>query len=74
MKVLMRKTSAEWQEIFSINFIDYKGFPSKEYFNKVKVDKNTFLLYASNCVLSEPVDKSRRAVSDFKQSLFNNKK
>ncbi len=73
MKNMKRKTSLEWAEFFSINFIDYKGFPSKKFFNEQSIDKLTFLLYASNCVISEPFEKTRRQVSNFKQKLINAK-
>ena len=62
-------TGKDWSSNLSIRFIDISGFPNEDYFNKVYIDKETFLLYASNCSIEKPLTVSRREASKLKNKL-----
>jgi hypothetical protein len=64
-------TGHSWANELGVFFVNLDGFSSHKSYNNDLIDKETFLLCAANCVITEPVEKTRRIVSDFKHKLYN---
>ena len=65
------KTGLEWSKFIGLDIVNPIGWDSIEDYNKVPINKQEFLLRASNSVIIPPKNKSRREMALFRQNLMN---
>ena len=65
----IKLTGKSWAHKFNIKFIDLKGFPSPEYFNKVATNIEDFTGFAALCEVEKPEIVTRRDANKLKKTL-----
>ena len=65
-----KRTSAAWARLYGVDLLDYVGFPSLDYFNKVYINSTDFLTMAGNCKINRPENATRRDASKLKRKLM----
>ncbi len=65
----LKLTSKSWANKFSIKFLDYEGFESMDYFNKIPINLEDFASRAACSTVEKPVNNSRRDANKLKKTL-----
>ena len=65
-----QRTGIDWSKFLQIEVTNPKGWDSVEDYERVPIDRQEFLLRASQSVIIPPKNKTRRAMQEFRQNLM----